>query len=156
MADRTLATAPAYTGTNQNVVAVHAGITCVPFNYVSTGASVTVSDVIYLAKIPAGAIITRLTLAAYTLNSTATTLDVGMSGDVSADYFYTHAGNISQTGGTTDLTLRVGSLPYQVSVSDDAVNRFKYLQAKVVTGDTSLSLIVKGVVEYIVGRGTIA
>lgn len=154
MADRTLTASPALSGANINVEALHAGDTTIPFSYTAGGATNSVSDVIFLAKIPAGAIVFDMNYYLYSGNATATTVDIGMDGDVSADFFV-DGHSLSQTGATVAATLRAGSTPYFCSISDAAAQRFRYLQAKIVSGDPSQTFVVKGYVSYKMGRSSL-
>lgn len=154
MADRTLTASPAISGANQNAEVLHAGNVTIPFSYSANGATNSVSDVIFLAKIPAGAIIYDMNFWLYSGNATATTVDIGMDGDASADVFV-DGHSISQTGATVAATIRAGSTPYFCSISDNAAQRFRYLQAKIASGDPSQTFVVKGYVSYKNGRSSL-
>lgn len=155
MVDRTVTDSPALNGNTTPVGAVHVGVNVVPFSWTANGKlSISVSDVVYLAKIPFDAIVTRLQVAGWIGSAGNATVDVGLSGATSgqgASIFVSGAA-VSATG-TTNFTVVTGSIPIQVTGSDDAVNRFKYLQAKFVTSATATATaILTGVVEYLVGR----
>ena len=155
MADVTHANSPALVGTTVNVTANHEGVNAVPFNFVAGGVTVSTSTVIFLAKIPHGAIITSLNMSAWAPALTQMSLDVGLVGESSLDYLVDGT-NISSTGGTAALTVRTGALPHFVSLSDDTQPRFRYLQCKVVSSTSAeVSMIVRGTVEYVMGRPTI-
>lgn len=151
MPDRTLTSSPALTGPTQNVVSIHAGEISVPFYWSANGQTISASDVIYLVPIPAGAIITNVNMSGWWGSSGNTEIDVGLSGETSADAIV-DAEMLTSTA-TDAFAIRTGALPRQVTVSDDAVSRLRYLQAKVVsTASATVTGIIKGVVTYVVGR----
>ena len=155
MADVTHANSPALVGTTVNVTASHEGVNAVPFNFVAGGVTVSASTIIFLAKIPHGATITRLDMHAWSPAVTAVTIDVGLTGEASLDYLVDGA-SISATGGTANLTIRTGALPHFVSMSDDTQPRFRYLQAKLASvSSAEVTTIIKGTIEYVMGRPTI-
>lgn len=154
MADVTHANSPALVGTTVNVTASHEGLNSVPFNFVANGVTVSASTIIFLAKIPHGAHITSLNMSGWIASAGNATVDVGLTGEASLDYLVDGAA-ISATG-TANLTVRTGALPHFVSLSDDTQPRFRYLQAKLASVTSAeTSCIIRGVVEYVMGRPTI-
>ena len=154
MADVTHANSPALVGTTINVTASHEGVTAVPFNFVAGGVTVSASTIIFLAKIPHGATITRLDMSGWIGSVGNATVDVGLVGEASLD-FLVDGTAISNTA-TAALVIRTGALPHFVSMSDDTQPRFRYLQAKLASATSAdVSCIIKGVVEYVMGRPTI-
>ena len=154
MADVTHANSPALVGTTVNVTAQHEGVTAVPFNFVANGVTVSASTIIFLAKIPHGAHITRLDMSGWIASAGNATVDVGLTGEASLDYLVDGAA-ISNTA-TAALSVRTGALPHFVSLSDDTQPRFRYLQAKLASiTSAEVSCIIKGTIEYVMGRPTI-
>lgn len=154
MADVTHATSPALVGTTQNVTAQHEGVNAVPFNWVANGNTVSASTIVFLAKIPHGAHITRLDMSGWMGSAGNATIDVGLTGEASLDYLVDGAA-VSNTA-TAALSVRTGALPHFVSLSDDTQPRFRYLQAKFASiTSAEVTAIVKGVIEYVMGRPTI-
>lgn len=155
MADRTVTDSPALNGNTNVAMAVHAGLNSVPFSWTANGKlSISLSDVVYLAKIPFDAIVTRLACAGWIGSAGNATVDVGLSGATSGQHasVFVSGGAVSATA-TTQFTVLTGAIPIQVTGSDDAAVRFKYLQAKWVTSATgTATAILSGVVEYVVGR----
>ena len=155
MADVTIANSPALTGTTQNVQALDHGVNSIPFYWTANGNTVSVSSIVFLAKIPHGAHITSLTMSGWIGSAGNSTVDVGLVGEASLDYFVT-AATVSATA-TTAFTIRTGAVPHFVSLSDDTQPRFRYLQAKFVTNSTqTVTAILKGVIEYVMGKPTIS
>ena len=151
MAEITVTNSPALTGgLNSNAVEVHAGATVVPFAWTASGASISTSSLIMLARIPQGAVITNLQIFAWA-GMTTGTIDVGLAGPGSADYLV-DGGAMGSTQ-TDNQTIRTGSLPMTCSLTDDAQPRWRYLQAKVVTGTSTGTAILRGAVTYVVGTG---
>jgi hypothetical protein len=152
MAEITVTNSPALAGgVNSNVVDLHAGSTTVQFSWTANGNTVSASSIIFLARIPHGAVITNLQIASW-CGSAEGKIDIGIVGQGSAD-FLVSAGGFSNTA-TTNLTIRTGALPMTVSLSDDTQPRFRYLQAKASTLATStVTAILRGSVTYICGTG---
>ena len=154
MADVTHANSPALVGTTVNVTATHEGVNAVPFNFVAGGVTVSASTIVFLCKIPHGAIITSLNMSGWIASAGNATVDVGLTGEASLDYLVDGSA-ISNTA-TAALTVRTGALPHFVSMSDDTQPRFRYLQAKLASVTSAeVSCIIRGTVEYVMGRPTI-
>ena len=155
MADRTLTSSPALASHTRNVMAVEKGTNTVPFYWTAAGQTISASDLVYLAKIPHGAHITNIpALWGWWGGADNTTIDVGLSGEASADYIVD--GSAVSATATANLTIRTGALPHFVSLSDDTQPRFRYLQAKFVTiGTATTTAIIAGVVSYVMGLPTI-
>ena len=155
MADVTISNSPALVGTTRNVEAIHAGVTAVPFNWTANGHTVSASSIVFLAKIPHGAHITDLKMSGWIGCADVSTVDVGLTGEASLDYLVDGEG-VSATA-TETFVVRVGALPHFVSLSDDTQPRFRYLQAKFATiGTATTTAIIRGVVEYVMGKATIS
>lgn len=158
MADRTVTDSPALNGNTKVPLAWHMGTNTVPFTWTANGKlSISVSDVVYLAVVPFDAIVTRLACAGWIGSAGNATVDIGLSGVTAGQgaSIFVSGGTVSATA-TTQFTILTGAIPIQVTGSDDAVNRFKYLQAKFVTSTTATATaILNGVLEYIVGRKTL-
>lgn len=142
---RTLTSGPAYLAAVP-ARAVPTGIVAVPFSWSAAGQSISVSDLVQLAKIPHGATITGLRVAAWSAAADGFTARLGLS-NLSADYFVA-SGAYTATA-TGEMTVRAGALPYKVSLSADAAVQHVFLQL-LVTAATSqtASAVVKGIVEY--------
>lgn len=154
MAETTVTNSPALTGgLNSTAVEVHAGSVTVPFAWTASGASVSTSSLIMLARIPHGAVITNLQMNAWAAMTTGT-IDVGLSGQGSADYIV-DGGAMGSTQ-TDAQTIRVGALPMTCSMTDDAQPRYRYLQVKVVTGTSTGTAILRGAITYVCGTGRTA
>ena len=155
MADRTLTSSPALASHTRNVMAVEKGTNSVPFYWTAAGQTISASDLVYLAKIPHGAHVTNIpTLWGWWGGSANTELDVGFSGEASADYLV-DGGAVSATA-TTNLTIRTGALPHFISLSDDTQPRFRYLQAKYSSvASATTTAIIGGVITYVMGLPTI-
>ena len=89
MADVTHANSPALVGTTVNVTASHEGLNAVPFNFVANGVTVSASTIIFLAKIPHGATITRLDMSGWIASAGNATVDVGLVGEATASSWRT-------------------------------------------------------------------
>lgn len=154
MAEVTVSNSPALTGTTRNVTAHEKGVTSVPFYWTANGNTISTSSIVFLAKIPHGAHITRLAMAGWIGCAGNADIDVGLVGEASLDYLV-DGSSISNTA-TAALTVRTGALPHFVSMSDDTQPRFRYLQAKFVSVATATTTaILSGVIEYVMGRPTI-
>lgn len=154
MADVTISNSPALVGTTRNVEANHAGVTAVPFNWTANGHTISTSSIVWLAKIPHGAHITRLDMSGWIGNADGATVDVGLVGETSLDYLVDGAA-ISATASAV-FTVRTGALPHFCSLSDDTQPRFRYLQAKFVTvASATITGIIRGTIEYVMGKPTI-
>ena len=155
MADVTIANSPALTGTTKDVQAVHEGVNVVPFSWSAAGTTISASQLLFLAKIPAGAIITRFSAAGWIGCAGTCGVDVGLAGQASAD-FIVDGTDISATA-TANMVVRAGALPLTCSMSDDTSPRFRYLQAKFVSAATATTTaIFNGVVEYVMGKPAVA
>ena len=154
MADVTVSNSPALVGTTRNVEAQEKGVTSVPFYWTANGHTVSASSIIFLAKIPHGAHITRLAGAIWVGNADNSTVDMGLTGEASLDYLVDGLA-VSATA-TTAIAVRTGALPHFVSLSDDTQPRFRYLQAKIASlGTATTTAIISGVIEYVMGKPTI-
>lgn len=154
MADVTHANSPALVGTTVNVTASHEGTNTVPFMWTANGVTVSASTIVFLAKIPHGAHVTRLDMNGWIASAGNATVDVGLTGEASLDYLVDGAA-ISNTA-TAAFTIRAGALPHFVSLSDDTQPRFRYLQAKMASVTSAeTSAIIYGTIEYVMGRPTI-
>lgn len=154
MADVTVSNSPALVGNTRNVQALHEGVNSVPFYWTAAGHTISASSIVFLAKVPHGAHITRLQIAGWVGNADNSTIDVGLTGEASLDYLVDGAA-VSATA-TANLTVRTGALPHFVSLSDDTQPRFRYLQAKWASlGTATTTAILSGVIEYVMGRPTI-
>ena len=156
MADRTLTSSPALSGTTRNVMAIEKGTNSVPFYWTAAGQTISASDLIYLVKIPHGAHITGFpALWGWWGGAAGATVDVGLSGEASADYLVDGAA-ISATA-TANMTIQTGALPHFVSLSDDTQPRFRYLQAKLASVSTATTTaMIGGVITYVMGLPTIS
>jgi len=154
MADVTISNSPALVGTTRNVQANHEGVNSIPFRWTANGHTVSASSIIFLAKIPHGAHIVDLRMTGWVGNADNSTIDVGLTGEASLDYFVDGAA-VSATA-TAALTVRTGAVPHFVSLSDDTQPRFRYLQAKIASlGTATTTAIISGVIEYVMGKETI-
>ena len=154
MAERTLTSSPALASHTRNVMAVEKGTNSVPFYWTAAGQTISASDLIYLVKVPHGAHVTDFRGFGWWGGADNTTLDLGFSGEASADYLVDGAA-VSATA-TAALTVRTGALPHFISLSDDTQPRFRYLQAKVASlGTATTTAIIAGVIEYVMGLPTI-
>lgn len=156
MADRTITNSPALVGFNRTVQSHQPGPNVVPFSWTANGTtSISLSDIVLLACIPFDAIITRLQGVSWIGSAGNATVDVGLSGTGNASLFV--SGAAASATGTVAWTIVTGSIPTQVTGSDDIYPRFRYLQAKWVTSATgTATALLSGVVEYTVGRKSIA
>ena len=154
MADVTVSNSPALVGTTRNVEAQEKGVTAVPFHWTANGHTISTSSIIWLAKIPHGAHITRLDMSGWIGCADSSTVDVGLTGEGSLDYLVD--GEAVSATATETFVLRTGALPHFVSLSDDTQPRFRYLQAKFVTvGTATTTAILTGTIEYVMGKPTI-
>ncbi len=133
---------------------VHAGTNFVRSRY--TG-SLTVSEVLLLAKIPNKATVFDWVLSGGSVGSASTgTWKIGVQGtvvDSIRGYTLTedslHAGvSITASGAARGTTL----LPFKVSLSDDAVNQFIWLTAMYSAGSFTGTHSINFGVEYVVGE----
>lgn len=154
----TISNSPALVGSTINVTANHEGLNAVPFNWTAAGHTLSTGVFVYLAKIPHGATITNIQMVGWVGAQDGATLDVGLTGEASADFLIDGAA-VSSTAtldvayGTGVNKIRAGALPHFVSLSDDTQPRFRYLQAKFATIATATNTaMIRGVVEYVMGR----
>lgn len=159
MAEVTHATSPALTGgtSAMNVCAPHEGTVSVPFFWSATNVTVSASTVVFLAKIPHGATITRLEMWGWMGSAGNATVDVGLlgeAGNTTCDYLV-DAAAVSNTA-TSNFTIRTGALPHFVSLSDDTQPRFRYLQAKFASiTSAEVTALIGGVISYVMGLPSI-
>lgn len=116
-------------------------------------ASLTLSDIILIAKIPHGATVTNFWMAGI-VPGDATTFKVGVGG----------AGSSGGTGADDDAVISTvvtlsgtaaiqrfnaaATMPFKVSLSDDANPRWTYLFATLVAGTSTNTCSIQFVVEY--------
>jgi len=149
MADWTMTNSPALTGgLNSNVVEVHAGSTTVPFAWTANGTSISTSALIMLARIPHGAVITNLQVAGW--SPADIKADLGLTGQDAS--LYVAGGGMSSTG-TAAWTIKTGALPSTCSLSDDTQPRYRMLTAKIISGSSCVTAIIRGSITYVVGTG---
>lgn len=155
MADGTVANSPALVGANQNVYDNPLGNTTVYFNWTANGTTMSSSQLILMAKIPHGAVITNLQGAGWIGCAGNATLDWGLSGEASADFLID--GTAISATATAALTIQTGALPHTCSLSDDTSPRWRYLVCKLVSAATATqTMIVRGSVTYRTGMPVVS
>ena len=121
--------------------AVHAGLNSRTIEYNSGATEISVSaTTVFLCKIPHGATIVDL-VTHHSSGAATTPVDYGIDATLSA--FISQA-----TLGVITRAAVVANIPYKVSVSDLATNRFAILKATATPGTATASLIIKTTVFY--------
>ena len=124
---------------------VHISDTFARGTYTHNGAtSLSASDLVFLTKIPTGVYI----LDGYIKGTTggdATVWKVGVSGGGGADTTLNAAATLSATAGLKPFD---GNLPFKVSVSDDAANRFVWVYLTRTSGTSTATASIDFVINY--------
>lgn len=124
--------------------AVHAGVNSVTVEFDSGGATVSGTasgaTTVYMAKIPHGATILDV-FGSHNIAADTCPTDVGIGSSVSA--FISGATKAAITRAAV-----IANIPYRVSVSDDATERFLPLKVTATPGTAAVNLIAKYTVLY--------
>lgn len=143
-----------YTASDQLAVprAVHAGVNSVRAAY-NSSTCLSVSDILFLAKIPNGATIIDGYLSG-TIDSAGSTVKVGIvsAGSSSADNNLLTAVTLS----TTSVLQRfnAGTLPVRVSLSDDATLQWAWAFMTVITAASiTATSSLQFVINYVMRQG---
>lgn len=142
--------ATTYTASSQTATprTLHVGLIPAFGTVTNNTISYTASDVILLVKIPDRAIITGGFLTG-TIGNVGTTVKVGTSADDDACLV---TGSLSLTSQRNNFS--AVTLPFQVSLSDDAEPKWTWLRAELVNGPSScISFSIKCYVEYCMPGG---
>lgn len=141
------------TASSQNATpkAFHGGLTSARFTFTlnASGAtgSTTLSDILFLAKIPNRATIVDGYVTG-TCGSSAHVIKIGTAAD---DDCMGAALTLSATAARKDFSSNV--MPFRVSLSDDVVPQWTWLKAEtVLVGSTTQTLSIMGVVIYECGQ----
>lgn len=133
----------------------HVGLNVVPFDF-NSGATKfgTVSDVLLLAKIPNGALITEMDLRTGANGSAATTFTVLLLATESGGTTLSSIGALSSsiasiTGGTAAAAYRMIA-PFRVSLSDDRAVQYAILALNCTVGASeTVSFSLQGSVKFL-------
>jgi len=104
-------------------------------------------DVIHLAKIPNGAVITGVNTD-HSTGATAQALSYGLANGGTAGGVSTLSAFIASGAQATNLQAAAGTLPYTISLSDNDTLGYAIFAAKVESGTATTSLIVNFRVAY--------
>lgn len=131
------------TAVNNNVIRkVHAGVNALTVTYNSGSTGISAGDVIFLARIPHGCTILDF-VENHSTGAATGVFDLGVSTNLSA--FATAMAQAVVNRATKGV-------PYDISVSDDAVNRYVTVSAVKISGSTTTSNIVNLTVYYTADR----
>lgn len=121
------------------IKANHVGVQAASVSYNSGATAFSASaTTVLLVKVPHGARVVGI-LQNHSTGAATSPMDIGV--DSSLSKFAT-----ALTQGAASIAM--ANLPYDVSVSDDATSRFKYIKGTVTVGTTTASLIVNMTVLY--------
>lgn len=130
---------------------LHAGDTVTHFSFNLGATASSAGDVIYLAKIPVGAVIADL-VEHHSTGATTQVVSFGYISSQSTSLSAFIAGGAQATVNRLNVApSATGGLGYQVTLSDDATQRFAALVAKVESGTATTSLIIQGNIRYTSG-----
>lgn len=126
---------------------VHAGANVVHGNFNLGATASSAGDIIMLAKIPTGAVVTGIRVD-HSTGATAQALSYGLAtgGPAGAATYSAFISSLAQA--TVSTTGVVGGIPYTVSVSDTDPNKYGVFSAKVESGTATTSLIVNFCLTY--------
>ena len=116
------------------------GVNQVFGSYTAGGTSLTaaVATTILLCKIPNKSTITGI-YEYHGSSSASAPTDIGVTGAAAA----------FATAATVAAATTITGLPYDISVSDDAADKFRYLTATVTPGTTTATFLLNFVVSYV-------
>ncbi len=107
----------------------------------------SVGDIIHLAKIPNGAVVTDVRTD-HSTGATATGVSYGLQNGGTAGGVTTYSAFIASGAQATNLFAAAGVLPYTISLSDNDTLGYAILTAKVESGTATTSLIVNFRLSY--------
>jgi hypothetical protein len=126
---------------------VHAGGNWV-HGQINLGASASsAGDILFLAKIPNGAVITDVRVD-HSTGATAQGVSYGLANGGTAGGVSTLSAFIASGAQATNLYAAAGALPYRISCSDNDTLQYGIFAAKVESGTSTTSLIVNFRVGY--------
>jgi hypothetical protein len=126
---------------------VHAGLNIV-HGQLSLGASASsAGDILFLAKIPNGAVVTNVQCD-HSTGATAQGVSYGLANGGTAGGVSTLSAFIASGAQATNLQAIAGTLPYTISCSDNDTLQYGIFAGKVESGTATTSLVVNFRVSY--------